>query len=65
MSTLDFYLQRAEQAGRDAEAATLANVRERHLASKAVWLEMADRLERTTTARAENEAGKALAAATP
>ncbi len=61
MSTLEFYMERAEQAARDAEAATLANVRERHLASRLVWLDMADKLERTTQARAENEASKLAA----
>jgi hypothetical protein len=62
MSTLEFYHARAEQAGRDAATAPLANVRERHLAAQTVWLEMADRLERMQTGRAEVAAQKAEAA---
>jgi hypothetical protein len=65
MSTLDFYMVRAEQSAREAEEATLANVRERHLAAREVWLDMADRLQRTSDARAENEAGKTLATSQP
>jgi ribosomal protein L18E len=62
MSTLEFYLIRAEQCGREAEASTLVNVRDRHLTAQAVWLDMADRLERTNIGRAEVAASKAEAA---
>jgi hypothetical protein len=62
MSTLEFYHARAVQSGRDAETSQLANVRERHLAAQTVWLEMADRLERMQTGRAEVAAQKAEAA---
>lgn len=58
MPTVEFYKQRADQCQRDAEAADLANVRDRHLTSRDVWLEMADRVERTTQGRVEQAAEK-------
>ena len=58
----EFYLARAAEAKRDAEAATLANVRERCLRSEAAWLSMAERAERTEKMRAKSEADKAAAA---
>jgi putative NADPH-quinone reductase len=58
MSTLEFYFARAAQCSREAEAATLANVRERHLTARDVWLQMADRLERTSQGRADVAAEK-------
>ena len=61
-ATLDFYRLRADEARRAAEAATLANVRERHLGAAAAWDAMADRAARTDRGRAENEARKAAAA---
>lgn len=63
MSTLEFYLTRAAQCGREADAATLDNVRERQLTAQSVWLDMADRLERTNEGRAAVAAHKAEAAA--
>ncbi|HJQ17950.1 MAG TPA: hypothetical protein VJ859_13240 [Allosphingosinicella sp.] len=60
MSThADYYLARAAEARRDAEAATLANVRERCLRSEAAWKEMAARAARTDRMRSEAEAQKA------
>jgi hypothetical protein len=59
----DFYLQRAAEARADAEAATLANVRERCLRSEAAWLDMAARVARADTARAKLIEEKAAAAA--
>ena len=54
----DFCLARAEEALRDAEAASLANVRERCLRSAAVWNGMAERAARTERKRAETDARK-------
>jgi len=57
----EFYLARAAEAKRDADAATLANVRDRCLRSEAAWRSMADRAERTEKMRAKSEADKAAA----
>jgi hypothetical protein len=62
MSQLDFYLTRAAEAKRDAEAATLANVRERCLRAEAAWSEMAARADRGDKMRAKLDAEKAAAA---
>lgn len=62
MSQHEFYAARAEEARREAEAATLANVRERCLRSYAAWAEMAARAERGDKMRARLEAEKAAAA---
>lgn len=61
MSQLDFYLARAAEAKRDAEAATLANVRERCLRAEAAWSEMAARADRGDKMRAKLDAEKAAA----
>ena len=58
----EFYLARASEAKRDADAATLANVRDRCLRSEAAWRSMAERAERTEKLRAKSEADKAAAA---
>lgn len=58
----EFYLERAQAARRDAEAATLANVRERSLRAAAAWDAMAARAARTERMRAETEARKAMEA---
>ena len=64
MSTnAEFYSARAEEARRDAEAASLANVRDRCLRAAAAWDEMAARAVRTDRMRAESEAKKAIDAA--
>jgi hypothetical protein len=57
----EFYLARAEEAKREADAATLDNVRQRCLRSEAAWRSMADRAERTEQMRARTEADKAAA----
>lgn len=44
--TSEFYLARAADSAREAEAATLDNVRERALRAQTAWLAMADRLVR-------------------
>lgn len=64
MATPAFYRERAEQAQRDADKATLANVRERHLVARDTWAEMADKAEGVIVAREKNEAEKAAAATT-
>lgn len=51
----DFYLFRAEEARIGADEALLDNVRDRWRRAEAAWTEMADRAERTETARAERE----------
>lgn len=42
-NSLQFYLERAEQARVDAEAATLSHVRERCRRSAAAWNQLAER----------------------
>jgi hypothetical protein len=65
MKDFDLYQQRAAEARADADAAILANVRERCLRAEAAWKAMADRAARTENMRASLEAHKAatLAAA--
>jgi hypothetical protein len=65
MKDFDLYQQRAAEARADADAAVLANVRERCLRAEAAWKAMADRAARTENMRASLEAHKAatLAAA--
>jgi hypothetical protein len=55
----DIYLARADEAHAEAEAATLANVRDRCLRAEAAWREMAARAERTDQMRANLLASKA------
>ncbi len=50
-ATLGFYLERAAEAGRDAEAATLDNVRDRCRRAQAAWLDMARRAEKAQAGR--------------
>ncbi|HET9427667.1 MAG TPA: hypothetical protein VFO69_04850 [Allosphingosinicella sp.] len=57
-----FYLDRAADARRDADAATLSNVRDRCLRAAAAWDDMANRVARTERMRAETEAKKAAEA---
>ncbi len=59
----EFYLARAADARRDAEAATLENVRERCLRAEAAWKDMADRAAKTERLRTKTEAEKAVRAA--
>src|SRR5689334_5964060 len=58
---LDFYLARADQARREAEAATLDHVRERCQRSQAAWEALADRAARTIKMRDEHDRAKAAA----
>ena len=57
------YLERAEDARTQAEAATLVNVRERCLRAEAAWREMAARMERTDKMRATALAARETQAA--
>jgi hypothetical protein len=59
MSTLSFYLERAAECRRDAEATTLDNVRNRSLSAAEAWEQMADRARRTQSYRTAHEAEKA------
>ena len=61
--TNEFYRTREAEARREAEAATLDNVRDRHLCAAAAWAAMAVRGERTERRRAETDARKAAALA--
>lgn len=54
------YRENAAQARRDADAATLDNVRDRCLRAEAAWLDMAERQERVATARAERDAPRII-----
>jgi hypothetical protein len=58
----EIFLLRAAEAKREADAATLDNVRQRCLRSEAAWLDMAARAARTDRMRAKSEAEKAKAA---
>ena len=58
-----FYVARATEAKRDADAATLDNVRERCLRAAAAWDGMAARAARTEKMRAKTEAEKTAAIA--
>ena len=58
-SNLQFFLARAEQARSEAEAATLAHVRERCRRSEAAWQALADRAERSEQLKAAEAARKA------
>lgn len=59
MSNLDFYLARAAECRQDADAATLANVREKCLGAANAWDNMAARSRKTETFRAKHAAEKA------
>ena len=61
MSTQQFYVDRAAEARRDADAATLDNVRDRCLRSEAAWAEMAARAARTEKMRVKSDAIKIAA----
>lgn len=64
MSQLEFYQTRAAEAKRDAEAATLDNVRDRCLRAEAAWSDMAARAERSEKMRAQLEERKLAERAT-
>ena len=58
--TSEFYLARAAECAREAEATLLANVRERARRSEEAWLAMANRLRKGERLRDEAAAKKAL-----
>lgn len=51
MATLKFYLDRADEARKQAEAATLSHVRDRCRRSEAAWIQLAERVEATEKMR--------------
>jgi hypothetical protein len=55
MSTLQFYAERAAQCRRDAETATLVNVRQRNLDAADAWDVMAERITKTIAHREANQ----------
>ncbi|PZO90749.1 MAG: hypothetical protein DI623_05660 [Sphingomonas sanxanigenens] len=57
--TSNFYLARAAECARDAEQATLNNVRERCLRAEAAWRSMAARLLSSEMERSKQAAVKA------
>jgi hypothetical protein len=59
--SVQYYRDRAAEARRDADAATLDNVRERCLRSETAFLAMASRAERSTKMRERLETEKAEA----
>ena len=59
MSTLSFYLERAEACRLEADGSALNNVRDRCLSAAAAWDSMADRARRTQSYRVAHDAEKA------
>jgi hypothetical protein len=59
MSTVEFYTERAAQCRAEAAGSKLLNVRNRSLSAAIAWDEMADRVRRTQTYRAEDAMRKA------
>ena len=62
-SNLQFFLDRADQARAEAEAATLDHVRERCRRSEAAWSALAQKAQRGVQLRLEDEQRKAADAA--
>jgi len=62
-TNLQFFLDRAEQARAEAEAATLDLVRERCRRSEAAWSALADKAQRGERLRIEDQKRKAAEAA--
>jgi hypothetical protein len=62
-TTLQFYLDRAEDARKQAEAATLSHVRDRCRRSEAAWTQLAERAAATEKMRIKQMMEKAAAAA--
>ena len=58
MSSLEFYAERAAQCRRDADEASLENVKRRNLEAAAAWEAMAERMVRTNAHRDANEAAR-------
>ena len=47
MTTLELYIERAAECRREADSASLANVRNRYLSSAMAWESMAGRAQQT------------------
>ena len=62
-TTLKFYLDRAEEARKQAEAATLSHVRDRCRRSEAAWTQLAERAAATEKMRVKQLMLKAAAQA--
>ena len=62
-SSLQFFLDRAEQARAEAEAATLDLVRERCRRSQAAWSALAEKAQRSERLRIEDQKRKAATTA--
>ena len=62
-NTLQFYLDRAEEARKQAEAATLSHVRDRCRRSEAAWTHLAERSAATEKMRLKQLQMNAAAAA--
>ena len=65
MSTLQFYQERAQQSRKEAQDATLDNVRDRCLSAAQAWDAMADRVKRTQVYRDGHAAARAGAETSP
>ena len=61
-NTLQFYLERADDARKQAEAATLSHVRDRCRRSEAAWTQLAEKAARTEKRRIELQIAKAATA---
>jgi hypothetical protein len=59
MATLEFYLERAAQSRREAEEASLTNVRDRCISAAVAWEGMAARLQRSHDYRDSHAAARA------
>ncbi len=57
----EFLTERARESEAEADAATLDNVRERHLTAAATWRGLADQARRVAEERAKVEREKAAA----
>jgi hypothetical protein len=62
-NTLQFYLNRADEARKQAEAATLSHVRDRCRRSEAAWTQLAERSAATENMRQKQLQMKAAEAA--
>jgi hypothetical protein len=59
MTPLQIYIERAAECRREADAASLTNVRDRCLGSALAWENMAERARQTATYRANDAQRKA------
>lgn len=57
--TFEFYDARANEAAAEAQAATLANVRERNLRAEKTWRALADQARKVQLDRSKAEAERA------